>query len=69
MAQEQRTPTTTLPEIVYLVVEDDYYELPIYVCDDVRDVMWFFNISRETALDMMENGTTRFGLRIEKVNL
>ena len=68
MAQEQRVATNQLPEIVYLICWDDEFELPVYVADDIKEIMEFFKVNIGTAYELI-NGQTRFGLKIEVVRL
>lgn len=68
MAQEQRVAANQLPEIVYLVCLDDEFELPVYVADDIKEIMEFFKVNTNTAYELI-NGQTRFGLKIEVVRL
>ncbi len=67
MEQDNGTSTNPLLEIVYLICWDDEYELPVYLAESIKEIRQFFRISHDEAVEMINTGKTRFGLKIEKV--
>ena len=58
-----------LIDIVYLIVENDIYELPVYLAENLKEVQVYFGITSETAIEMIVHEKTRFNLKVEMVIL
>lgn len=52
--------------IVYLICETDKYELPVHLCENIRELRLFLQVNE---VGEYLCGKTRFGLKVEKVEI
>jgi hypothetical protein len=68
MEQDNGLTTNSLLEVVWLIVKDDEYELPVFLAESIKEIREYLFISQEEAFRMIADPTkTRFGLKVVEV--